>query len=247
MTGFTGGSVAIGGGLLPTPDGMVRITRQDTGTSVLLRLDEDNATKSGGIGGWTPIGRPYSDAVTYWRAPTDPRGLSVAVFADGYPSTSIEGTWDRLEAMGEPDLDETGPDAAPPYLTLAGMVPGAEYTWVLQNIEEGKAVWQPGPFRVQQFAVLTFMRPRRPSTLRARSLTSARRASGAAKNRVIRSVKGDTLVKIALRELGDSTRWDEVYDENRPTKKGKPSGRAPFPRDPRRPLKAGTRVKLPKR
>jgi len=231
-----------------TPDGQVTITREDTGEHVTLWLGDEPARYRPAVGGWQTITLPFSDPATYWRAASEPRALTIPVMAEGWPATSVEHVWRALEQMGEAQ-DGQGEDAAPPRLRVEGMVPGTRHVWVMDNLEEGTPIWQGGPGgqrRVRQAGTITLIRPRTPPTARSRKLTSARTASGKAKTRTVRAVAKDTLQKIARRELGDSSRWAEIYDMNRRVVKGKKKA-APFPRDPRRALKVGTRIKVPRR
>jgi hypothetical protein len=234
---------------MSTPDGHVTITRQDTGESVTLRLAKEPAKYQAAVGGWQTQPLPFSEPATYWRAPSDPRALTIPLMAEGFMRQSVEAVWRQLEEMGESDDREVGEDAAPPRLRVEGMVPGTRHVWVMADLDEGQPVWlggKKGPRRCRQEATLSLIRPRETPSVAARKLRSARTSTGKAKTRTARSVAHDTLQRIALRELGDATRWDEIYDMNRRVVKGKRKD-APFPKDPRRILKVGTVVKLPRR
>jgi hypothetical protein len=234
---------------MTVPDGHVRFTRQDTGESVTMRLGAEPAKYKAAVGGWQTQPLPYSDPATYWRAPQDPRQLVISVMAEGFMKASIEDDWRALEEMGEADAREDGEDAAPPRIRVEGMVPGARHVWVMADLEEGTPVWlggRAGPRRCRQEGTVTLIRPRENPAVRTQKRISARGQSGKAKTRTVRASAHDTLQKVALRELGNASRWDEIYEINRRVVKGKKKD-APFPRDPRRLLKAGTTVKLPRR
>lgn len=159
-----------------------------------------------GYGGWEAVARPQRRALTVWKG-RDVLRLSLPLlldkFLEGREGAQVEDEIRVLEQMA--GLGDSS-DHEPPRLIVEGILPhdfsrASENRWVIETLEWGDAIRRMSDGqRVRQEVVLTLMEYTGADALR--------RLKGNAKPayRYADVHKGDTLAKLAKREVG-SAKW----------------------------------------
>lgn len=190
-------------------------------------------------GGWSEIDRKRRDTVTEWGGRPQPQMKVPVLFAD---SNGISDELARLRSLAVPGTGMT----QPPVVRLTGPLaayPGAlTAAWVINGIEwagdpepvvddQGRILRQAFVLTLLQYQAgdLVLTRVSRPSNSQKRA---ASRKASSAKPRWYTTRSGDTLSRIASRELGDWRRFREIRTLN------------PSIRNPDK-IPTGTRVRLP--
>jgi nucleoid-associated protein YgaU len=222
------------GPLEPPRYGWVRLCTVDRSLDLTLRLDEDPPALTPQLPRLEQVEIAYRAARSWWSGQA-PGELSISVLLDGYPQKSIEAGAQILERMGRP-VSAGKASGMPSPIQIAGNVPGADRLWVITQLDSGDAIWRHG-FRVRQHWALGLAQwlPLEQADTGGRK--NPRTAAGALKKRQPVTVrKGDTLTKIAQRELGSAAKWKSIAALNKVKGKARRS-----PSD----LKVGERLKLP--
>jgi hypothetical protein len=183
------------------------------GSSLTLILNAP-PDRDGGVGGWVTVARSLSRPAKWFQAPTDDTmSLDCTLDIDEIGGPSIERRLRVLRDMGQ----QSG-DADPPTITLTGDVWADDQNvkWVMSNWSLGseRLFNSDGSFRrqsvkvdLERFEALEMIAPLRVRTTRA--------ASGKRKRRTVIAAGNDTLRAIAVRELGDATRWKDIQRWNK--------------------------------
>lgn len=209
------------------------ITSRAPALRVQALLDPDAPPKMVLSPGWQENARPRKVGFAEWTGRGVPR-LALGILLEGWAADEDQEPAIRtLEKLTEPSPQSSG---QPPVVRVSGIgVPcSPQAEWVLEGIEFGDLVARRADGRrVRQAATLTLMQFSEPEIAFADS-ASARAAQAAAKAaRTISARSGDTMSKIAARELGKASRWQEIRALN------------PSLKDPSREIKADTKVKVP--
>lgn len=196
----------------------------------------------GGYGGWELVARARDHAFTEWRG-VEPRSMSLPILLDGFADDDDQEPFvDNLQRMAWPSGRAGG---QPPTVTVRGAVPApAHVPWVITAIDWRDPVIRRrrDGHRVRQGATLSLLEHVDPELAFTRD--AAQR--GALSSRTLAAREGDTLSKIASRELGDASRWTEIRDLTR-TIVFEDGSVQEISSDPRRRLKEGFLVRLPSR
>lgn len=211
----------------------VVITSRAPALRVQALLDPDAPPKLVLAPGWQENARPRKVGFPEWTGRGAPR-LALGILLEGWADDADQEPAVRtLEKLTEPSPQSAG---QPPVVRVSGTgVPcSPQAEWVLEGIEFGDVVARRADGRrVRQSVALTLMQYSEPEIAFADS-ASARAAQAATKAaRTITARAGDTMAKIAARELGKASRWQEIRALN------------PALKDPSREIKAGTKVKVP--
>lgn len=212
MTGFAGGST--GGPGLPAQvvdarsSGFVYIDSRDPRITVVARLTEEIPVQSGAGGGVQELARPKRSPITSWTGHSA-RRITLPLIMDGWQRermVSVERECRELERLSRALPGEN----APPIVTVRGFIPMAGREFLIDDVAWGDAIRTAQGLRVRQFATVTLVEfvPGRFVVTR-RQLT---RPNGARGRVVVK--RGDTLRKLAARELGDVRRWQEIAAMN---------------------------------
>jgi hypothetical protein len=202
--------------------GWVTLTCGDPALAITVRLGEDSPRLTGGLGGWTTVGRPRDVGMTVWEG-VEPYQLALSLMFDGYAAQrSQERALRALSRVARGDRE-----SSPGVLHIDG-IPLPADDWVIESIEFGDAITRDGGDRLRQPLSLTLREYVPPQYLRRRKSPS----SSSSKTVVVRSIKGDTPAKIAKRRKVKS--WTVIRDLNRKlVKKANQS------------LKPGTKIRVP--
>jgi hypothetical protein len=201
--------------------------------------------KVAGGGGWQVTARPRRQGITDWVG-REPVRLTVPFLLDGWAEgkgVPIEKQIRNLEVMSGIGLGSLEPPLVRVF--SGGVIPYDSKThdglrWVVESVDWGASLRNPYGNRVRQDGTIVLLRyvadarlerlkPVEKDRERRRRGGRARRGRGGRRVYVVK--KGDTLSKIAARELGKASRWREIAKLNNL-------------RDPNK-LKVGQRLKLP--
>lgn len=184
------------------------------------------ATTSGGYGGWTGINRPRESALVEWNG-HDPMQLTIPIMFDGLRNentpwgASIEHDIRLLEHLTH---KEDGFNSPPRIFALGEVIPYTDREWVINDIKwVGDDVREPiNGNRVRASAEVVLFEYIEFDIINGRLSAAARRKRAKAKKNVKTKQKkgtytvkeGDTLRKIAKKELGSAGRWHEIASKN---------------------------------
>ncbi len=175
--------------------------------SVGLWLTDDPIVPSEGYGGWQVVDRPNRPGLTDWTG-RNPFQLTVpALLYDGGRSV-------------EPDrraLEQLATGSPPEIVTLKGRalpVPSVcSGKWVIEDLQWSDERRRGGDRSLTRKHVTVVLREYVADTLLRKSTRSSR-IGGHQVIRHYRVKKKDTLMSIAARELGSSTRWVDLATLN---------------------------------
>lgn len=210
--------------------GMVRLV-PERGSDLTLILNKE-PDRSGGVGGWQPTERSQRRPAKWWKnIPDDTISFDCTLDIDAIGGPSIERRLRVLRDMGQPSDD--GDD--PPSIRLLGDVwdEDKNVDWVMSNWALGPRLWLgDGSLRRQQVQVdlERFTDLAEISAIRVHSTRTKNRR----RRRTVVTRAHDTLRSVALREMGDSTRWKDLQRWNAKLKRT----------DPDIALRAGTHVAI---
>lgn len=200
--------VALPAESIPPLTGYVRLTTRTGPLSSLdlLLMGEAALDTARTAGGWSVIERPNKVAITSWTGGGPLRlNIPVTLNALNVSRGDIGPGWRRLLSYWRPEKGD-----APPVLSVAGHVAGTNHKWVIDELDTaddtvrvgGRLLRQSAVIRLLQFvdvdlAAATVKKPRKAKLLL-----------------VVNAKEGDTLRKIAKRELGDARQWRRVRKVN---------------------------------
>jgi hypothetical protein len=186
-------------------------------------LGDGPATPTGGYGGWTTKERPRNRAFTIWTG-NDPLRIDIPILYDYFSDDEVNGGLKceaqirQLEKMAGLEAGMTEPPLI--YFDSGGAIPhdntdAPHLDWVIENIQWGDIIRNTYGNRTRQAAVVQVMEfvPDNQiglsPALKHRHRRSATHKRGA-KNKIYIVKRGDTLRKIAAKELHDHKRWHEI-------------------------------------
>lgn len=201
---------------------MATVTLTDIeGGSTLTIGFRDSAPKPDGYGGWTDESRPKDKPITTWTgAPAYRQVLELLI--DGYSSNdSVLADRNLLESWARP---RTGETKQPTRIKATGLVlrTDPDIQWVVENLSWGESLSREDGALLRQEVTVSLLEYSAPDLLKVKTTGSSYKCK-----------RGDTLKKIAQKQLGSSKRWTEIRDLN------------PKIRDPKKRLKAGRIIKMP--
>lgn len=226
------------GPLYPPPHGRVKFRPIDLSATLEAALGEEPPTLTPQLPRIETVETPWRMGQSWWQG--QERGeLTISIMFDAWPYGSVEKQIKTLESMLRPSVAGQASKAPPPW-QIAGNVPGIDRVWMPVGVESGDAIWRQG-YRVRARFTLTFAQWQPVERAETASRSNPRSSSGDRRRRGPVTVRrGDTLPKIAQRELGSAKRWKEIAKLN-PRGKGKNKKPRRSPTD----LKVGEKLKLP--
>jgi len=203
--------------------GMVRLTPQRAGMSDLTMILAGPPDRSGGVGGFEPVERALRRPARYWKgSPDDTISLDCIIDIDAIGGPSVERRLRVLRDMGLP-----GDDEAPPSIRLDGDVWDHDktVTWVMDGLSFGERLWNSDGSLRRQAVKVDLSRFDDVSEIKAITVRPTRTKKGKRRRRTVIAKGNDTLRSIALRELGDATRWKDLRRWNKKLKSVDPDVR----------------------
>lgn len=212
----------------------VTITDRRGGTRLDAQLGA-GVPKPSGDTGWEVVERPKRKGFPDWRQ--QPLGtLTLPLMFDGLAAgSSVELYVALLRRMAASDDVQR-----PPTVKISGPVPDTHLIWVIESIEWGDSDRAPDGTLVRQLFDLQLLEWQDGDVVKLRSAKVFRdrhQRSSIRSYSVVQTVKGptgargETLMQVVVRVLGDTGKWREVAKLNHIT-------------DPRRPLKVGRKVRF---
>lgn len=179
---------------------------------------ESPPERSGGVGGWVGSERARRRAAKWYRAlPDDTYSWNLILDEDALPGTStISERLRWLRDMGQPGNYEE-----PPTIEITGDVwdDDANVLWVMDGLTLGDRLFNPdGSFR-RHHVTVQLSRYVAVDEIAAIRVTPTRTGRKRTRRTVVVK-QGDTLRAIALRELGNGSRWKEVVAWNKAKLRG---------------------------
>lgn len=213
------------------PSGHVLLRAPFTGDELLMLLDQAPPTPSGGFGGWQSVDIPRDRPVRYWGSAPE-EGLEVAVVLLKGEET-VTAQLRTLRAIGASD----GP-TRPRQVEIFGQLPPLPIDrWVIDDVTFGDALYTAGNRIVEQRLTIKLGEPPDADGVSVRGGGRSRyrtRNGKRAKRPTAALLQGETLQEFAARTLGNPSRWNEIAKLQKPPIK-----------NPRKPGKAGRRLRLP--
>jgi hypothetical protein len=206
----------------PRP-GMVRLT-PSRGSDLTMILNKE-PDRGGGVGGFETVERGLRRPAKWWKStPDDTMTLDCTIDIDAIGGPSVERRLRVLRDMGQPGDDVFGP----PSITLDGDVWESDKAieWVMDDWTLGPRLWNgDGTIRRQQVTV-ELSRFEDVDEIRAIKVGATRTGKKHRRRRRTTRARGnDTLRAVALRELGDATRWKDLARWNKRLKGTDPDAR----------------------
>lgn len=199
----------------------ITIKDVEAGQSIVA-LPGENEPKVTGFGGWVTRDRPKDKPVTNFVSSPAVR-MAVDLLFDGWDSgTSVREDVNKLQSWGWARKDTKS--KRPTRLEVTGVVIplGEGRRWVVEDLDFGDNIVTEDKRLLRQQVTVTFLEYEAPDLIKVKS-------AGAS----YKTVKGDTLRRIAQKILGNSNRWVEIKKLN------------PKLRDPSKRLKPGKILKMP--
>lgn len=200
------------------------------GSSLTLILSAP-PERSGGVGGWVSSERSLARPAKWFKSiADDTMSLDCILDLDAVGGPPIERRLRVLRDMGLSSGDDD-----PPTLTVSGDVwdDDQNVTWVMVGLSFGERLFNADGTLRRQHVKVDLERFTEVQTVEPLRVRTTRTTAGARKRRVVIVRGSDTLRAVALRELGDATRWKDLQRWN----KAKLTGV-----DPDAPLRVGTHL-----
>jgi phage protein U len=170
--------------------------------------------RAGGVGGWEASERAEQRPGKWWKGqPDDTMSWEFLVDIDmEFAGLSVEKRLSILRLMG---VKHAGQDE-PPSIKLDGDVTPADasLTWVIEDIQYTDRLYQGDGTLQQQKVTVTFTRYNAIDEVSAIRIRSTRVKGRKKRHHVIKTKTGDTLRAVAIRELGNGSRWKEIKTWN---------------------------------
>lgn len=189
--------------------------------------------RSGGVGGWNAADRSGRTPGKWWQSVPDD-ALSIECALDlSVPGASIEARVVQLKSLGKPRPDNNN---EPTPLRIAGDIHADDRPrwWVISDVKWGERLFLQGGNGLleRQHVALDFELYSPIGEISTATVGASRGKRGKRKRRVVVAHTHDTLRAIALRELGNPGRWNDLRKWNTRLRKT----------DPDSPLRRGTRI-----
>jgi hypothetical protein len=193
--------------------GEVTITATNPPAKITLLLGDTAPAYDGGYGGWETIERPNRRPITSWKA-IPARTLELTCVLDDYAAgRSVEARIAALEQVATGSAN-----TAPPEVAVSGLaIPGTSLRWVISELTWGAVEANSTGERTRANVTIKLAELLDDELLRITNPAKVRKPSV---SRTYRVKKGDTLTRIAARQLGDANKWRAIAKLN--IRKGHP-------------------------
>lgn len=202
------------------PGGRVKLQpSRGSGLTLLVAKPPD---RSGGVGGWQSSERSGRRPAKWFKAlPDDTYSWELILDLNEVGGPDMHRRLRVLRDMGQPgDQDE------PPTIRIEGDLwdHDASLDWVMQDLSLGERLYAPDGSLVRQTVTVGLERHTPLDEVEAITVRTTRtgRTAKTARRRTVTAKGMDTLRVIALRELGDGTRWKDLQRWNKNLKRVDP-------------------------
>lgn len=210
-----------------------RVSLNPSRGSGLTLLVEEPPERGGGVGGWQSSDRSGRRPAKWFKStPDDTYSWKLILDLDAVGGPSIERRLRVLRDMGQP-----GGEEEPPFIRVIGDLwsEDASLDWVMQDMTLGERLWTPEGVLRRQHVTVALERYTPLDEVEAVRVRTTRAAGGKRpRRRVVQARGADTLRVIALRELGDPSRWKDLRRWNQKLRRA----------DPDASLRTGTHVTI---
>ena len=189
------------------------------------------ATLTGGLGGWQTVSVVDDVDLTDWIGQA-PLTQDIPVFLDGFPDESVERDLKNIFKLGR------NTDGRPPVFEIDGPIHFPEAHWVLPEggiaLDADSTIRSDNGTLLRQALTLSVLEYVPPDEVGRRKKKRKKTKAGIADNRALTHTVpsgGETLARIAARELGSWEKWKLLGPKNDIT-------------DPHRVLPAGRVIRL---
>lgn len=185
---------------------LLRIVCPDPKVDISVQMGDGPATPNAGVAGWEVIDRVEGESITD-RGPVQPFTQDVPVLLDGYSKgNSVQRQLDELLSLG-------GEEAA--VFRAFGPIHRSGIHYVYGGEPEfGEVIRDDDGTLLRQRLTLPLMKYVRPDLLRKRKRGGQRSGVGRAQALTHTVISGETLARIAHKELDNWKRWREIGDLN---------------------------------
>ena len=188
--------------------------------------------RAGGVGGFEAVDRQKRRPAKWWKAsPDDTISLDCIIDIDAIGGPAVERRIRVLRDMGQP-----GDEEEPPTIKLDGDVWDHDktITWVMDGMALSERLWNPDGTLRRQAVKVDLSRFEAVAEIKAITVRSTRSKGGKRRKRTAIAKGNDTLRAVALRELGDATRWKDLVRWNKKLRGVDPDAR----------LRSGTHISI---
>lgn len=182
------------------------------GYNVRALMGEEAATVTAGYGGWVVTNRPRRVGISVWEG-RSPYSMTLPLRLDGWKlDDSVDGDIAILERMALP----FGEYKTPPPVSVSRPAPHNQLDWVINNLEWGANIIRKDGVRLRQDVTITLMEYVIDDILQFAGAAAAARenARQQSESKLYVVKRGDTLISIAVKQLGSASRWTEIADLN---------------------------------
>lgn len=199
-----------------------RVSFNPSRGSSLTLLVEEPPERGGGVGGWVSSERSGRRPAKWFKSlPDDTYSWKLIIDLDEVGGPSVERRLRVLRDMGQP-----GNEAEPPTIRVLGDLwnEDASLDWIMQDWSLGDRLWTPEGVLRRQHVTVALERYTPLDEIEATRIRSTRTGRKPRRRQVV-ARGNDTLRVIALRELGDPTRWKDLTRWNKTLRRADPDAR----------------------
>lgn len=210
----------------PSPQDYVIFTTTSPRLSVRALLNEGTPLLTAGTGGWQETARPKRRALAEWQGHPLLR-MNIDIILDGWAVVGDNGSYINISV--EQDITNLwrmatspGPGVSPPIVRAQGpAIPRQDVRWAIDGLDEGDVIRDSKMVRMRQLIAVSLVQVPRTDQI---SALAAQLTGSAPKGSTYTIKEGDTLRKIAEKELDDGDKWRDIVELNsiRETRRLKP-------------------------
>jgi hypothetical protein len=200
---------------LPSQLGELWLAPKTAPTHLRTRIwmDGPPTPTESGTGGWAVVAEEGEKGTIEYQG-VEPDRWTIPVTLDGWAAErDVQPDWEALRKLAQ----QQGPGKPPPEVWLSGALPPdlLTKTWVIERIipltEEKRLIGgERGEQLLRARATINLLEANFPTSIASPIKQAQSNGKGHATRLSKPARSGDTLVKIAARELGDPEKWREI-------------------------------------
>lgn len=184
--------------------GYVRLSCGDPSFVLVALLGDESPTVSGGVGGWSIVGRPRDVGMTVWEG-IEPCQLTLPLMLDAF----AQGRSQEPALRGLLRVARGDRESPPGIVSVEGVPSLPAREWIVEGIDFADAIRRVSDMhRTRQALTLTLREYVKPEYITRRRTTS----KSSTKTIILKATKGDTAAKIAKRRRLKS--WKDIRKLN---------------------------------